>query len=129
MGFQDVASTLLVRGIGVGMQQAYGDAFYFCRFETCDEAFNRVLVKGRQNVTPVIDPLGYGPAPASWDQRRVAVGVKIVLVETVFIADLQRVAMPLSHDQRGFGTPALNQRVGGERGAVRNECDIIGRNP
>ena len=129
MGFKDLPNTLLVCWVGVGMQQAHGDAFYLCLFEECDEVFNRALIKGRQNVTPVIDPLGHGPAQASRDQRRVAVGIKVVLVEAVFITDLQRVAMSLGHDQRGFGTPALNQRVGGERGAVRNECDIIGRNP
>ena len=98
MGFEDLPNTLLVRGIGIGMQQAYGNAFYFCLFQGRDEAFNRVFIKRCQNVTPAIDPLRYGPAPASWDQRRVAVGVKIVLIETVLIADLQRVAMTLSRN-------------------------------
>ena len=126
MGFQDVANTLLVCGIGIGMQQAYGNAFDFCFFQGFDETFNRVLVKRRQNVTPAIDPLGYGPAPASWNEWRVAVGVKVVLVETVLIADLQRIAMTLSGNQRGIGASALNQRVGSECGAMSDKCDVTG---
>ncbi len=127
MGFQDVANTLLVCGIGIGMQQAHGNALDFCLFQGRDKAFNRVFVKRSQNVTSAIDPLRYGPAPASWDERRVAVGVKVVLVETVLIADLQRITMTLSRNQRSIGASAFNQRVGGECGSVGNECDIIWR--
>ena len=74
-----------------------------------------------------VEPLGNGEAPLPRHQRHRLLHVDVVLLEAALRPHLDGIAEALGRHQRGPCALALDQRVGGERGAVNDQCNVRGR--
>ena len=120
----NLAYALLVRRVSIGMQQPYGEALDGLDLDALDQLGDGRFIQVLQHPATVIHPFAHSKAQRARYQRWIAVGIEVVLVEAVFVADLQGIAMALGGDERSAGATALDQSIGGKRGAVGDEGHI-----
>ena len=125
----DLGNALLMRRVGVGVEQADGEALDFLARNFRDQRGDGVLIERRQNLPAPVHALGHRPAQRARHEGREPVGVDVILVETVFVGDLKAVPVAFCNDKRGFRALALDQRVGRQGGAVDDEGDVARSGP
>lgn len=108
----------LVLRICEAMQKADGNRLDLLLLERLERPGDTRLVERHEHVALCIDALGDRQTQAPRHQRRRQVDVDIVLFEAVLVTDLDDVPKAFGCQKRGLRTLALDQRVGGERGAV-----------
>ena len=124
---QDRAHTALVRRVDVGVQEADRRALDPLGGELRGRGFDRPFVEGQDRLARGVEPLGNGEAPLPRHQRHRLLHVDVVLLEAALRPHLDGIAEAFRRHQRGPCALALDQRVGGERGAVNNQCNVRGR--
>src|SRR6516162_8471686 len=94
----------------------------------CGEALGkwhqRRLVERDEYPAARVDALADRKAQPSRHQRRRQIDIYVVLLETVLVADFDRVAKALGRQQRGLGAFALDDRVGCQSCAVNDDRQI-----
>jgi hypothetical protein len=85
---------------------------------------HRLLVERQQCSTIGRHALGHAEAQVARHQRLGPLHVDVVLLETVFPGDLERIAEALRRDQRRDGALAFDQGIGGQGRAVHDQPDI-----
>ena len=123
---QDVAHPALMHRVDEGVQQADGDALDRFAYQQRHQGTHRVFVQRAEDVAFVVEAFGHRQAQMAGHQRLGQDDVEVVLVVAALVAHRQHVAKPLGGDQGRSGTLALDQRVGGQRGAVHDQRDIRG---
>ena len=83
-----------------------------------------VLVERRLDAAVVAQPLADLEAQVAGDEQRRLVGLQVVEIRPVLAADLEQVAEALGGDEAGRDAAVLDQRVGGDRGAVAEIGDL-----
>ena len=118
------ADPALVLGIGEAVQKPDRHGLDLLRGERIDRARNAVVVKRHQHGALRIDALAHRQAQPARHQRRRQIDIEVVLLEAVLVADLDHVAKTFGGEQRGLGALPLDQRIGGERGAVDDQAHV-----
>ena len=113
-----------MRAVGIGMDEADGDALVAAGAELLDQRRDLGRVGRDQHLALGVDALVEREPVGAFDQRRRQGDVEIILLEAVFGPHLDDIAKPLRGDQRGPRAAPLDQRVGGERGAVDHQVDV-----
>ncbi len=116
-------------GIGVGVQQANGDAFDLLAFDFRDQGLHRPLIQRNQYGAAPVHAFGDRQAKVARHQRRRTMGVEVILVEPVLEGYFQRIPMALGHDERGLGALLLDQRIGRQGGSMNDQLDIAWLSP
>ena len=120
-----VAHRPLMRRVGVGMQQRYGDRLVAAFDDSIDDGGQRGIVQRRQHRTieghPLIELENVAPA----DQRRGLVHVEIVGLVALLTADQYDVAEAARGDQCRLRAFALDDRVGRNGRPVQHAFDRI----
>ncbi len=110
--------------VGEAVQEADRGRLYVLGGEPGGDAVDIALVQRHEHLAFGVDALADGKAQAARHQRRRQVDIDVVLLEAVFVPDLDGVPEALGRDERGLGAFALDQRIGGEGGAVDDERDL-----
>ena len=118
------ADPALVLRIGEAVQKPDRHGLDLLRNKCLNRAGNAVVVERHQHRALGIDAFAHRQPQPARHQRRRQVDIEIVLLEAVFVADLDHVAKAFGGQQRGLGALALDQRIGGERGAVDDQAHI-----
>ena len=118
-----VADRPLVRRVRVGVQQDDGDRLGLERRDRVGEPL-RVLERAQHAVGA--HALGRGHAPLGRDERRRPRGAQAVEVGARLAAELDDVGEALGGDEHGARAAALEQRVGRDGHAVREDLDVGG---
>ena len=124
---EDLADPPLVIGVGVAVDEPDRDGFHPLRLERRQQRAHRILLQRDEDVSAVVDPLLHREPEAAGHQGFRTVDPDVVLLEAVLVRHLQRVAVPGGDDQRRARPPPLDDRVGGQRGAVDDETHGGGR--
>ena len=120
----DVAQHQLVRRIGEGVQQADRRSPRPSRPAAHRPRARRRPDRAARSTLPAcVDPLVDHPAQIALDQRRAACPRRVVEPGHAQRADLQHVAKALGGDQADARALVLEDRVGGDRGAVADLLD------
>ena len=126
---QELARALLVRGMGIGVQEADGDRFDAARLRASRRLRATARLVERRAARR------RRPSSRSAHVKRSGRGTSgggrsmydVVLLEALLVAHLEHVAKALGGEQRGARALALDQRVGGERRAVDEDADVARR--
>ena len=125
-GGEQFSSLLFMGIIYVGMQEADGDGFDVCAFYFFDQVAKTLEIERRFDLPLRGHPFRHRKAQLARHQRRRQLEVEVVVLVALLVAHLEHVAKALGGDERGARALALDQRVGGERGAVHQDADIPG---
>ena len=85
---------------------------------------HRILVQRQFHAAIVANPLDHPDPQVAADQHHRLVRLHVIQVRPLLPPDLQQVAEPVRGDQPGPHPAQLDQRVGGDRGAVPEITDI-----
>ena len=121
---QDLADAQLVRGIGVGMDQRHRHRLDVERLQALGDPAHGALVEGKAHGAVHVHALRHREAQLARHQRLRLDDVDVVLVEAALVGDLDDVAEAVGGDQRGARALALDDGVGGKRGAVHQHADV-----
>ena len=121
-----LADAALMVGLVKLCRSPIATASTFCASSTSMARATLASSSGNQHVPLSVDALADRQAQPARHQRRRQVDVDVVLLEPVFVADLDHVAKAFGGQQRGLGALALDQRVGRKRGAVDDESTSAG---
>ena len=110
--------------VGEAVQETDGDGFDLLRSKYFDRAFDARLVQRLQDLALCVDALADRQPQAAGNQRRWQIDIDVVLLEAVFVTDLDDVAETLRGQKRGLGALAFDQRVGGKRRAVDDQFHL-----
>ncbi len=123
---QPLGEPLLMRRIGVGVEQADRDALDRMGLQPGDQPVDLGLGEWFEYRARRIHPLGDAEAQLRRHQRR-RLGPHIEAIEVLpaIARDLQHVLEAGSGDQRHFRQALLDQRVGHPRRAMDEAADII----
>ena len=119
----------LVRGIGIGVDQADADRAHALPRKNCAAARTLASSSGRSSCAAEIEPAAH---LAHEMQRHDAlrlhpeIGIAVALRHRL-AGDLQDMPEACGDDQPEPADLALQQRVGGDRGAVGEAGDVVGR--
>src|SRR6516225_2862584 len=116
----------LVIRIGEAVQQPDRHGLDVLGGERVDRTGDARFIEWDQQLPLRIDPLGDRQAQPARNERRRQIDVDVVLLEAVFVADLDHVAEALGGEKRGPGALALDERIGGERRAMDDHADFAG---
>ena len=112
---------LFVRRIQKTVEKADGDAFHLLRLEHIERAIDRAHVERRHFAAEPVDAFRHRqPQVARHQHRRVRRAV-VPGIGPVAAADLEAVAKTLGGEHAGARALALEQDVGGHRGAVHEQ--------
>jgi len=115
---------LLVRRIGVGMQQRYRHRLGADARKRADQSIDFLLGEGLKHATLMVEPFAGLQASIVRHQRvELRRQVETVEVAPVLPADGERVGEAGGRDQRGARELALHDRVGDHGGAVDEVAD------
>ncbi len=121
-----IADPALVIRIGEAVQQPDRHGLDLLGSERLDRTGDAGFVERNQHLTLRIDPLADGQAQPAGNERRRQIDVDVVLLEAVFVADLDHVAEPFGGEKGGSGALALDERIRGERRAMDDHADLAG---
>jgi hypothetical protein len=121
----DLADPDLVRGVAVAVHADHGHGPQPAGVGGPQAGRDRLLVERHDHLAVRADPLGHldHPAVQQFGEDDLA-GAD---ARPVLVSDPQRVAEPLGDDQGRGLPPALEQRVGGHRGAEPDRADLRAR--
>jgi hypothetical protein len=121
---EDVAHALLVRGVGVRVDEAHRHGLDAVALQQPRDLASAVFVDRLQDVAGVVDPLRDLEAVAATDRRRgdVLVGVPEIFLRAA--PDLDHVPEALRRHHCGRGIGARDQRVRGHGRAMGEEGDL-----
>ena len=108
-----------------GVQEADGDAFHRLGFQRGDQGADGGFVQGPQDGAGIVQTLRHRQAQMPRHQRLRQHDVEVILVVAALIAHGDDVAEPLGGDQGRARALALDHRVGGQRGAVDDQVDLV----
>ncbi len=124
---QQLAEAALMLRVGVGMDQADGDAFDAVRLQDLgDDAVDRGFIERDQHLALRAGALDDLDTHMARHERLRQIEVDVVDLEPPFGRDLQGVAEAVRGDERRACALALDQRVCGQRRAVDHESEIGG---
>ncbi len=123
-GRDDLARPAFVGGVHVGMDEADRHRAKAPGRDPVGQGLQRGLVQGRQLLPLRADPARDGEAVLARDQGRRQPQVQVVLVEAAFGPHLDHVAEALGRDEGRARAAPLDQRIGGQRGAVDDDVQI-----
>ena len=129
LAFDGLAYRLLVGGVHVRVQQAHGDALDALRHQGVHGAMHAAVVQRVEHLPRRGDPLRDGRHPFSRDEGVGLLDVEVVLVVAPLTGDFEDVAESRGDDGPDGGAPALDQRVGRQRGPVDDRADVARRKP
>ncbi len=112
---------VLVIRVGVPMQKPDRHALDPVAGQGRHGSIHGRQIQGAQHAAPCVQPLPNGQTQPTGDQRLRPVDVNVVLLETVLQGHLYGIAVPLGCQQSRSSPAALDQRVGGQRGAMQDE--------
>jgi len=112
--------------IGEAVQQPDRHGLDVLGGERVDRTGDARFIEWDEHLPLRIDPLADGQAQPARNERRRQIDVDVVLLEAVFVADLDHVAEALGGEKRGPGALALDERIGGERRAMDDHADFAG---
>ena len=116
---QPRAQRLLVRRVGVGMQQRDGDRLRPARLDAPDRVRHRVWVQRGHDPAVVVEPFGHLEAARGGHLgRELGRQVEAVEVAPVLAPDCERVREATRRDQRDLRVVALDDGIGDDGGAV-----------
>ena len=124
---EDLADPRLVRGIGIGVDQRHRHRLDVELGEALGDAAHRGFVQRPPHGAVHVHALGHREAQLARHQRPRLDDVDVVLVEAALVRDLDHVAEAVGGDERGARALALDDGVGGERGAVHEHADVAER--
>ncbi len=122
-GAHDLRGALLVRRVAVAVDEADGDRLDPRRLELTRRLAHAGLVERLDDRAIGGDALAHLQAVAARDQRPRLRPGEVEHVRHADAPDLQDVAEPACGDQPGGGAGALQDGVGGDRGAVQHLAD------
>jgi hypothetical protein len=127
---EDRLHALLVRGIGVGVQEHHRYRRHPELRELAREEPGRRLVEGGQHRAVDVEPLGHlEDALGSDGPRGLGPAVEVAVARDVVPADLEHVLESGRRHQRGRRRLALEDRVGRGGGAVEDSQHVAGSAP
>ena len=121
---EDLAHPDLVHRVRVGVHEADRDRLHLAPLEPCGERPRLVLVQRRRHAADVVDALGHLEPVPTPDVRGRDVLVRVPQVVLGPATDLQHVAEVARGHHRGGLEPPGDERVGRDRGAVREQRDV-----
>ena len=122
---QDLRHALLVGGVGMGVDEADRHGLNFLAAQDAGDAASFCLIERGDLCAVEVDAFFDLVAVAAADIgfRNVVVGIPQLVLRT--ITNLQDIAEALRGDERCRREAALDQRVGGHRGAVGENVDLV----
>ena len=124
---QDRLHALLVRGVGVGVQEHHRDRGHAHLGELAGEGARAGLVERAQDRAVHVEPLVHLEHALRRDRPRgLGPAVEVAVARDVVAADLEHVLEARGGHQRGGRRLALENRVGGGGGAVE-DAQHVGR--
>ncbi len=121
---QDLAGTAFVRRVGKAVQKSDRDDLDALGDQAVGQRGQRCLVERHKDPAAGVDALAHRKTQPARHQGRRQVDIYIVLLEPVFVPDLDRVAKALGRQQRGLGPLALDDRISSERRTVNDDRQI-----
>src|SRR5215470_13290258 len=94
--------------------------------ESIDCASDAGLIQRRQYLALRVDALAHGQSQPARNERRRQIDIEVVLLETVFVPDLDDVAEPFGGQKGGLGALSLYQRIRSERRAMNDQTYCAG---
>jgi hypothetical protein len=119
-----VAQLLLVRRVGVGVQQGDGDGLGVMPADRVQRRQDGGSLQRGFDAAIGADALHNAQTAVARDQRRLVMRLQAVDVAPGVAPDLEHVAEALGGDQHAARQLALQHRVGGDGGAVQQEPDV-----
>ena len=117
---QDVADDLLMRGVGVGVQEAHRHRFHASLFQFQREALDFGGVDGGHDIAAGGHALVHLEGVATLDQRLGAMEPEVEGLDAIAAPDGVDIAKALGGHERGESALALQHRVDGDRGAMQH---------
>ena len=124
---QDLADSLLVGGIQEREQHHHGDRLHGLLSQQRGGLLDARLVKLINHHPFRIDAARHADAQMAGDDRLGLRRPQVVHVPAHLRADGKHVLEPVVRDQRCAGEPALDDRVGGDGGSMREVADVGSR--
>ncbi len=123
--FEDFAHAAFIGRIGMRVDEAHRDGLDAFAAQDASHPSGVFLIKACQYLASVVHALGDLDAVAAADVRRshVLVGVPQVFLRTP--ADLDDVSEAAARYHRGTRETTGDQRIGRDRGAVREQSDVV----
>ena len=118
-----VPRPFLMHGIDIGVQETDRHRLDALLAQRRNQAIQRCITERQQHGAIGSQALGHLQPQIARNQGRRPLHIKVVLFETVFIGDLQRIAEAGSGDQRAPRPLAFDQRIGGKRGAMDHQIE------
>ena len=123
---QDLADTVLVRAVDVGVQEADRDRLDVLRAQVRRRSCGRLVSSSGNSTLPSAAMRSGTSMRKRARNERLGTGqLQIVLVEAAAVGKFQRVAEALRREQRGTGAAPLDDRVGRECRAVHDHGDAV----
>ena len=119
--FEKARQQLFMIGIGVGINEAYGDCGAALLLEARDGGTGTLEIEREPRRAGRHHPLLHLEAAAARHERLRFLGEQIPDVAALLALEFQHVAKALGGDQPDIGTLALQDGVGGDRGSM-DDC-------
>ena len=110
----------LMRGVGVGVQQAHRNGLDSGRSEVFQDPARRALIQRIADAAVAVEPLGDFAAERAVDERRWKDRADVVDVVANLAAHFERIAEPFRCDNRGCGALSLDYRIDDKGRAVND---------
>ena len=124
----DLRNALFVLRVGIGMQQAHGDALDAIRRQGRERGAHRGLVERGHDRAAMVDALDDAAAQVAWHQRPRRPPVNVVDVRLARgPPDFENVAKTFGGDQADAGLLALDEQVGHVGAGVDEATDCLQR--
>ena len=129
---EQVTEPALVVAVAVAVHEPDGHGLVSAVDQLRHDCAGAGLVEGHQRFAPRVEALADDVAVLALDERRRQHDVEVVLLEAALGTGLDHVAEPCGGHQGGARAGALDQGVGGQRGAVDDlghlgEVDVVAR--
>ena len=127
----DLFGAQLMRGAHEAVEERDRDRADTGRAQLARRGADRVFIERNIHLAGMAHALGDLEAQAALDQSRRLVGENVVEVGPLLPADLEQIAEAVGGDETGGHALVLDQRIGGDRGAMAEiadrRCGLIAR--
>ncbi len=124
--FEDALDALLVTRIHVAVEEAHRDRADAGGFQAPGGRAHLRVIERLLDAAVVAHALGHLHAQRPRHEQERLVGLEVVEMRAALAADLEEVAKPLGRHEPGRGAAVLDERVGGDGGAVPEVGDVAG---